>query len=330
MSESVSTVTIIADDQTVNTSGDISTGANSVVSINYINYMVNKTVGGGWNFSLILYLIIIIVGIVGNMCMLVLLIRERLKKTSLSMYIIAMTTNDILSLLVFFALHWLLNFNGTYVSDYNRFLCKISSALDLTLAVTGSWLLVALVIERLVYLYFPRMNKLFSRRYTGICVIIMIVCFSLLLNGHYILWLDLEYDHYQMRIACIAVSSEYSKYTYMYIDYHYLILGGILPSFLVIFGNVFFLKALRRAVTTPVNNVAKQIHGKNRDILVYTMMTSVLFMFLDLPQYVMVSFNLPFENLEMITIAIWLLYRTLKVFAYILYKRNFRIRCIKQ
>ena len=294
--------------------------------------MVSTFSGYGWNFSLILYLVITIIGMVANLCVLVLLIKEKGKKTSVTMYLIAMTIDDILSLLIFLVFYWLYLFKGVEVEHSSIFACKIPTALDFTIDIIGIWLVVALVGERLIYLYFPRMTKLFSRRLTGIFAIVMIVGIALLLNGHYILWMKIKeiqpYHDDRTISVCSADTLEYREYIELFRKYIVFVFAGICPSLCIIFGNVLFVKALYQSFTTPMTNGRMRLDGRTRDILIYTMMISILFLFLEMPRTVAVPFDL-MKFGRMIVLALYLLNRTLKPFVYVLYTRSFRVRCIK-
>ena len=94
-------------------------------------------------------------------------------------------------------------------------------------------------------------------------------------------------------------------------------------------GNVFFIKALCFSATTRIQNGHAQIQGEHRDMLVCTMMISVLFFILDTPLTVADAFNLfPFEVYIRPTLP--LLNCSVKLFVYILYKRSFRVRSIER
>ena len=78
------------------------------------------------------------------------------------------------------------------VEDKSSFGCKFILALEFIANTLSAWLVIALIIERLIYLHFPPMTKLFNRRMTGICIICMLVAIWYLFNSQYMLWLDLK------------------------------------------------------------------------------------------------------------------------------------------
>ena len=63
--------------------------------------------GYGWDFISIFHLIIIIIGTVSNACLLVLLIKDKVKKTSATVYFGAMAVCDTIQLAVFMVYEWL-------------------------------------------------------------------------------------------------------------------------------------------------------------------------------------------------------------------------------
>ena len=287
--------------------------------------------GYGWDFISIFHLSIIIFGTVSNACLVALLIKDKGKKTSATVYFGAMAVCDTIQLVVFMVYEWLYRLMYFDVEDTSSFACKFIVTLECIANTLSPWLVIALIIERLIYLYFPRMTKLFNRRMTGICVIGMLVTIWYLFNSHYMLWFDLKGVVSQVdnttTYICKTDSINLMEYTVLYKKYILPILCGICPVVCILIGNVFFIKALYFSATTRIKNGRAQIQGEHRDMLVCTMMISVLFLILDTPLTVADAFNLfPYEVYIRPTLP--LLYCSVKLFVYILYKNSFRVRCI--
>ena len=288
--------------------------------------------GYGWDFIQIFHIIIVIIGTISNVYLLVLLIKDKGKKTSATIYFGVMAVCDTIQLTVFMVYDWLYRLMNFAVEETSMFGCKIILALDYFAYTFSTWLVIVLVIERLIYLHCPRMTKLFSRRMTSICVISMLVTIWYLFNSHYMLWYDLKgivskVDNTTV-YSCTSDSINLVEYTDLYKMYILPILCGICPAVCILIGNVFFIKALYCTATTRMTNGHTQIHGENRDLLVRVMMISILFLMLDTPLTIANAFNL-FPSDVYIRPTLPLLYCSIKLFIYIPYKRSFRVHCIK-
>ena len=214
--------------------------------------------GYGWDFISIFHLIIIIIGSVSNACLVVLLIKDKGKKTSVTVYFGAMAVCDTIQLAVFMVYEWLFRLMYFAVEDTSSFGCKFIVTLEYIAKTLSTWLVIALIIERLIYLHFPRMTKLFNRRMTGICVISMLVTIWYLFNSHYMLWFDLKGIVLQVdnttTYFCKTDSINLMEYTVLYKKYILPILCGICPVVCILIGNVFFIKALYFSATTRIKN----------------------------------------------------------------------------
>ena len=323
------TISYVDDDHTMDHNNSFSTDENyAVISTNNTNVFL----GYGWTFWSVFQLIIIIVGTAANALMLVVLLKNKGKKTSNTLYVGAMVVNDIICLNVHLVYVWTYENINYDVNSTSRFTCKFMQALwSSTFYITG-WLVIGLTTERLTYAYFPRMIKLFSRRMTGVIAISCVVCAAFVINLHYMVQLDLYPDQHpndNTTIYFCALDSYYGEFINLYSSYVFFFLAGILPCMCILIGNSYTIQALCKSIKAPVPTGQRQISLENRDMLVFTIMISIMFLFMEMPFTVSVSFYMHFQTsfLDMIT-TIWLLNHSLKCFVYILYKRSFRIRCI--
>ena len=318
-------------DQTVNGDSTYSYATSSQFSTD----MYPGFSGYGWDFIRVLQLTIIIVGTIANICLIVLLVKDKEKKTSATLYLGAIAVNDTVYMLaVFLVYYWLYDLINFSVETTSSFGCKITLTLDATTDTLSAWLVITLITERLIYLYFPRITKLFSRRVTGMSVIIMLLFIAFIVNCHYILWYEVisfrsETDNTTF-YYCVAARLQLLEYVAIYEEYIFSILCGLCPVVCILIGNIFFAKALYRSVwNTERNGHGNVNEGKDRDLLVCTMVISILFLILDVPLTADNTFNL-FQSDTFILMTMSLIYRSIKLFVYILYKRSFRLYCIKK
>ena len=319
----------VDDDHTMDYNNSFSTDENyAVISTNSADVFSRY----GWTFWSVFQLIIIIVGTAANGVMLAVLLKNKGKKTSNTVYVGAMAVNDIICLNVHLVYDWTYEHINYDVNITSRFTCKFMHALwSSTFYITG-WLVIGLTMERLTYAYFPRMIKLFSRRMTGVIAISCIVCAAFVTNLHYMVQYDLyegQHPNDNTTIYICAADNDYEKYIDLYSSYVFFFLAGILPCMCILIGNAYTIQTLCKSIKAPVPTGQRQISLENRDILVFTVMISIMFLFMEMPYTVSVSFYMHFHTpfVDMIKI-IWLLNQSLKCFAYILYQRSFRMRCI--
>ena len=296
-------------------------------------YVYPPFTGFGWDFFRIFHLIIVIIGTVANVCLIVMLVKDKEKKTSATLYLGAMAANDIVMLVVYLVFYWLYMLIAFDFDSTSSVGCKITSTLNATTQTLSAWLVIVLIIERLIYFYFPRITKIFTRRMTGIFVTIMTMCVAFIFNTHFT-WYEVESFRSQTdnttKYRCVANRRRLFEYATLYETYIFSILSGLCPVVCILIGNVFFVKTLYRSfMTTEQNRHANIDLGRNRDLLVCTMMISILYLFVDVPRIFDNSFNLLFTD-KFIFLTLWLIVRSIKLFVYILYYRGFRLHFIKK
>ena len=261
------------------------------------------------------------------------LVKDNGKKTSATLYLCALVANDIVMLVIYLLYFWLNNLINFTIETTSSFGCSLTLTLNTTTQTLAAWLVIVLIIERLIYLYFPRITKLFSRRMTGIFTIIIVVCIAFFFNSHYI-WFELQSYKSQTDNTtfyyCVANRRRFLEYTTIYENYSFAFIGGLCPAICIVIGNIFFVKSLYRTVrATERNGLGNVDVGKNRDLLVCTMVISILFLVLDVPRTFDNSFDLFGPN-KFIFTTLALIYRSVKLFVYILYKRGVRVHCVKK
>ena len=206
---------------------------NNIISTNVNNITPKSTItydeysfSSYYKFWDILNFTIQTIGTVANITMLALLVKDKEKKTSYTVYIGAIMVNDIIQLILSFLKNTLY-----YLFDYdlytvNIFACNFMYYLELSVWMLHGWLLLLLTTERLINAYFPRMPKLFDRRSTGIIAASLIICATLFINIHYVLHLDTEMypDPSDGSVRCfnpdVFYEDEYTQYYYyLYVQF---------------------------------------------------------------------------------------------------------------
>lgn len=123
-------------------------------------------------------LLILVLGIPGNILLFVMYSRHRLRPLSFSLYFRLIALVDF-----FITLNWLKIFVryrfDFYIEDISLFLCKTISYAIYCAGPISSWHLIAISIDRLVSIAFPRRFLFFHKRSFQILVIIVIFVFNM-------------------------------------------------------------------------------------------------------------------------------------------------------
>ena len=287
-----------------------------------------------WN---ILLFTIIVLGTGANVTMLALLIKEKGKKTSFTVYVGAIAVNDILYL-IFDVLYFKLNTMFNYdMASVNIFTCKLMFFIPNTVYLMDGWFLCALTTERLINAYFPRMTTLFSRRMTGITTVLFTICTSFFIMLHSLMHVDLYPEKqfmdgtilYGCGVVNLYEGDEYVHFFSLYVKFVLPLIVGALPGLCILVENVVLIKALCQSLTGS-SSTRKKICIENRDMYVFTTMISTIFLLMEIPCMVINFYytetgGTSFDNIFAI---ILLLSHSVKCLVYIIYKRTVRIRCI--
>ena len=306
-----------------------STDVNNVTAISTESTNEYPFSGPRWSFWIIFQLTISMIGTGGNITWIVLLIKENGKKTSTTILAGAVAANDIAMHIVWFLYELLYTTFNYDITSTSGLACKFVHFMRDSMFFIPGWLVLALTTERIISVYFPRMIKLFSRRMTGISITICIVCASLFLQLHFLLHIDLYPIQWlgdgTIIYACTSEQLQYIEYIGLYDKFVSPVINGAIPGLCILVENVFLIKALCQSPSST----RRQISSKNRTMLVFTSMIGMLFLFMDMPYYVIQPFYFesgsPFDN---VIETLWLLSHSVKCFVYVCYRRNVRTRCM--
>ena len=310
---------------------------NSSLSTDVVNNVTAISTEATDEFSIfriygILQLPIVIIGTVGSVIMLILLVKEKGKKTSCTVYVGAIVVHDIV-LQILFVVSVLLNsaFNYNIYSTTNRFTCKFLDFIQLSLFLLSGWLVLTLTTEQLINAYFPRMKKLFKRRMPGIITVICLVCAVCYANLHNVVQKDvipkqMLHDG-TMVYECVNMMNYYN-FLQVYQLYITPIISGILPGLIIIIENIFLIKTLCLSIATK-SSERRQGYNVNRDMLVFTILISVHFLLMEASCNVLWIFREKYDVVLLYVIqTLLLMNHSFRLFVYILCKGNIRKRCI--
>ena len=312
-----------------------STYVNNVTAISTGSTDVYPLSEPRWSFWSIFELSILIIGTGANIIMMTLLVKEKMKKTSNTVLVGVIVVNDMLFLISYFLYDMCYRIFNYDISSSSTFACKFIYFIKNSMYLISGWLVLALTTERLINVYFPRMIKLFKRGLTGIIITMCIVCAALFLQLHIIIHIDLYPIQWfsdgtiiYVHLCSFYWGNQYEEYIPLYMKYVFPLIAGILPGFCILVENIFLIKVLYQSLGATSSS-RRHIRDENRRMLVFATMISMLFLVIDMPYIIITNSywesGTSFGNVFAI---LWLLSRSIKCLAYILYKRPVRMRCI--
>ena len=312
----------------------LSTYVNNVTFVSSTNnneYSSAQDQRGFWN---ILKFTIIIIGTLANITLLVLLVKEKQKKTSYTVYVGAIVVNDIIFFIGEF-LETILNQMFDYdIRSENTFSCKFYYPVQMSATILHSWLVLGLTLERLILAYFPRMTKLFDRQMTGLISVVLIVCVTLFINVHYVMHLELMLllsdgtIISECRVVNLYYGDQYEPYYDLHTQFVIPIIAAVLPAACILIGTILLMKGFCQSLRAPATKTIISVH--DRGTYVFTTMMSVIFLCIDMPTIALKYFSFRDGTAFIFVIEIlFFLTHSLKCLVYILCKRSVRMCCIR-
>ena len=220
---------------------------------------------------------IVTFGILGNLLSAATMLRKRFRSTSSSVYLLLLAISDTLYLLL----------NGMtrrWVSDYvvklymSDMACQMNMASAIVVSCTSSWLLVAVMLERVIVTSLPHKAKWLATRWRAWWLSFAIISGGIVIGA--IFYPHVKSVLYFHRFyACI--------HPYLALDAIYVLFYSSLPSFVLFCFNIILIKTLRRSKLFQKEQI--MIGAKGNGLPVIRMTTTLLtisslFVILTLPK----------------------------------------------
>ena len=239
---------------------------------------------------LIILLVVLIVGTVGNVLALVAVTTKHCKKSSFTIYLAALAVTDTLVLHsnLLCACYYFNIFDIEY-KQIDTLLCKIFTFCYNLFPQISSWLIVELTLERLLSVYFPTKFKNIYSRQAGMIIVGIITGLSVAVNCHILVGFEIVLNGNST--ACFISDYHYTEFLvhiWMWMD---LSLYIILPVLIMIVANTAILVKIykvRNAVaptwSMPTTNVSEASRIRNRQLLLITVLLSATYVLLLAPR----------------------------------------------
>ncbi|KAH3849427.1 hypothetical protein DPMN_091827 [Dreissena polymorpha] len=283
--------------------------------------------------------ILIVFGIVGNICTICVLLRSSKRLTSISQYLLVLACSDTVFLLNAPLRQWIRFVWSWDIRDQNNVLCKLSAYLTYATYHFSAWILVAVTMERGYSVLWPHRVKSICTRKTSVAIIAVIFTGIFLLNVHtlYGVYLN-EQPGMAQKSRCQFLNSAYENFfstIWNWINFSTAFIG---PFSLLFIGNIVIINGIRKS-----HNLQKQMcaasstaNVKNSSITPVLILLSFVFFisqtptiyFLYYPFHMKSTRQLPCEKYALFVHeedTIWLIYTVTSLVSYINTTVNFAI-----
>ena len=227
--------------------------------------------------------ILIIIGSVGNIITIIVLSKEKPRKTSTTLFLLALACSDLVVLNTGLLRQWINYAFGTDIrNDLSEFGCKCHWFIVYLMTQFSSWMLICVTVERVISTWMPHRRNVACTVKSAVVSIFVIACTLVLLNSHYF------YGYGSLTTIngtettvtkCSPLTEDYDwfiQYEWVWID---LCVFYLFPIFILLIGNCAIiykvLSSQRKSRRTVVPAITKQVdtrQGKQISRLTLTLM----------------------------------------------------------
>lgn len=205
----------------------------------------------GW-----LYLVVFIIGILGNLSTIIILCRKRWRGSSVAVFLVALAVSDIVILvnspLVGFGM-FVYNFHIRNISDA---WCKINGFLTYAALITSSWLLVGFTFERMTNVISARKGRESWTQNIWLARVLAvgIWIFFYAINVHFLVLIGFESPDVKI---CGPLTTDYIDFIIRILPWLDFTLVFAAPFVLIVFGNMVTIYNLRQIPKSSINTTSK-------------------------------------------------------------------------
>ena len=182
------------------------------------------------------------IGLLGNICSIIILCRRRFKNNITSVFLVALAVSDCTYLLTnSLSNDWITYVTGVNLREQSRVSCKILTYLIYVAKAYGSWILVALNVERLMLVTAPLIVKCHFTVQRAKLVVLAIFVAILLIYVYQLFLVDINYTN--VKPGCDMSDSHINVLKGLTV--FNLVFDTILPCFCIITGNALLYYKLK-------------------------------------------------------------------------------------
>ncbi|KAH3703792.1 hypothetical protein DPMN_078838 [Dreissena polymorpha] len=274
--------------------------------------------------------VLIVFGIMGNVCTICVLLRSPKRLTSISLYLLVLACSDTVFLLNAPLRQWI-RFVWSYdIRDQNNVLCKLSAYLTYATYHFSAWILVAVTMERVCAVLWPHRFKSMCTRKTSAVIIGVIFTGIVSLNAHvlYVVQLNDQLGVAQKSL-CQVLNTAYEFFTTIW-NWINFSAAFIIPFCLLFIGNIVIINGLRKShkLQKRMSAVTSRANANKSSVTFVLILLSLLFFisqtptiyFLYYPYHMKAKRQLPCDKYAQFIReedTIWLIYTVTSLVSYI-------------
>ena len=237
------------------------------------------------------FLVVSVLGLVGNSLSLITVTSKLCKRSSFTVYIGALAVVDSCMLVTNLADTLLLGVKDVDLGHHGAASCKVFKFSQALLRNVSAWLIIAITIERVIATIYPlRFTAIYSTRF-GTKLVGTLAGFMTLLNTPLLCVMDYTYiDHGPL---CVIKDGPYHSIFIQTVPMIYFFISVILPSFILIAGNTVVVVKVRssRRLVAPTTSSRQSTNSTSRHLVVIALLISSAFVVCTVPFYVAVAIN---------------------------------------
>ena len=185
--------------------------------------------------------VLILFGSIGSIITVIVLSREKPRKTSTSYYLMALAISDFLALNTGLLRQWIkYAFTVDIREDLSEFGCKLHWCIVYLVTQVSSWMLICVTLERLISTWFPHRRNFICTTRSAIGFVIAVVFILLILNSHYfygygtLISTNGTETNYTNCVPLYPAYERFVLYEWVWID---LCIFYLIPVFVLLVGN---------------------------------------------------------------------------------------------
>lgn len=249
---------------------------------------------------LVFIIIILAIGLVGNLIGLYALLRYKIKKKFPSyVFYVSLAIFDTVNLIILVTIEFLNNFN---VGDSSVLACKIIKFLEFSVEGNSSWILVCISVERLILIKFNRCN-IFKELRSKLIAILIILVSNIVLYSPIIHYATLEFNNDTLSDLCTISNTDGFRKINSYID---LFNSTVIPFVMMTVCSIFLCYMIfkSRLNITNLKN-AKDRNRLRKDIKfsISSLIQNVIFICLAMPMCI-----IDFGLFDFLSVAVYFIF----------------------
>lgn len=231
---------------------------NQTNSINYIKEGTNIAIDSEYgdyfdsSFPGWISVLLLIVGVLGNILCLIVLSQKKMRKNSAFVYLAFLSVVDIFVLLLGLGDIVVIAYYRYMIRNQNIIICRVHSFLTYVFTHCSSLILALVSIDRAIATNLINFAKTYCKPSMAIKIICLTLIFTILINFHYLLFLGYEKNEENSTAKIFECGSQtgtlYDKFMDPYFEWIDLILYSILPFIIMLISSYLIIRVLVRSV----------------------------------------------------------------------------------